>query len=238
MKPLDRHLALPLWAQLAADLRARVAAGDFAEGFPTEQELSASYEVSRNTVREAMRRLQGDGLVDRQRGRGTVLAQADIEQSLAGFYSLARTITEQGLEERSEILTVDVRTAGDIGENLALDAASEVVFIERLRFAGSEPLALDRSWLPATRTRPLLDIELTSGSLYAALDEHCGLRVDGGFERITPQVPTPADRAVLRLPRGQAAFSVEREVRSGGLLVEWRWSLVRGDRFRFVSRWL
>ncbi len=62
-RPLDRRSPLPLWAQLFDDLRRRVAAGEFTEEFPAEHRLTGEYEVSRHTVREALRKLRADGLV-------------------------------------------------------------------------------------------------------------------------------------------------------------------------------
>lgn len=65
----------PRYAQVAADLRAAIAAGDFGEGaqLPTENALCERYGISRFTVREALRRLQAEGLIRRRRGSGTVV---------------------------------------------------------------------------------------------------------------------------------------------------------------------
>ncbi|HET7486914.1 MAG TPA: GntR family transcriptional regulator [Acidimicrobiales bacterium] len=237
MRQLDRASPLPLWAQLADDLRRRVADGSFTGRLPSEAELVAEYDVSRNTVREAMRRLGEAGLVRRQRGRGTTIVDVGIERSLPGHYSLARTIEGQGLEERSEVLALDLREAGEAAGPLELAAGAEAVYLERVRYAGDEPLALDRSWLPAAVARRLLGVDLTRGSLYDALLQHCRCRVNGGWERITPVNPPAGDRSRLRLPRRVAAFSVERLSRADGSPVEWRCSVVRGDRYRFVSTW-
>lgn len=59
-------------------VRARIQAGELPDGaqLPTERELAASYGVARNTVRQALDRLEGDGLLVRQVGRGTFVRQA------------------------------------------------------------------------------------------------------------------------------------------------------------------
>jgi GntR family transcriptional regulator len=62
------------------------------------------------------------------------------------------------------------------------------------------------------------------------------VRPDAGWERIAPLVPTPAEREVLHLRRGQAAFFLERLSTAGERRIEWRTTTVRGDRYRFVSR--
>lgn len=235
---LDRSSPVPLWAQLETDLRARLTSGEFDDAFPTESELVDHYEVSRHTVREAVGRLTAAGLLERRRGRGTRVTSAGVEQPLHSFYSLARTLTEQGLEERSEVLALESGTDSEAAERLAVRPRSRLVHIERLRFAGDEPLALDRSWLPAEIARPLLKADLRQGSLYDALAELCDVRVAGGAEHIGPVVPHPAERSLLRLPQGEAAFAVDRVVHdSAGRPLEWRRSLIRGDRYTFTAAW-
>jgi GntR family transcriptional regulator len=68
----------PRYLQLAEDLRGQILAAKpgAAQRFPTEAELCKTYDVSRFTVREALRRLQQDGLIARRRGSGTVVQPA------------------------------------------------------------------------------------------------------------------------------------------------------------------
>lgn len=237
MTKLDRTSPLPLWAQLADDVRRRVAAGELGVRLPSEHQLVTDYGVSRNTVREAMRRLRDEGLIDRQRGRGTTLVDVEIERTLPARFSLARNIEDRGLDEHSRVVALDVRAAADAHTALEISPDADVVYVERVRFAGNEPLALDRSWLPAVVARPLLDADLSRGSLYDALRDLCGMYVVRGSELITPVIPSRADRAALRLPRSAAAFRIERRAHSIDRAVEWRVSLVRGDRYRLASTW-
>jgi GntR family transcriptional regulator len=58
-----------------------------------------------------------------------------------------------------------------------------------------------------------------------------------GWERLTPVVPTPADRARLELRKSDAAFFLERTGCRDGRAIEWRTTLIRGDRYRFVTDW-
>lgn len=235
--PVDRRSPVPLWAQLLADLRRRVAAGEFADGFPTDEDLRQSYGVSRQTVREAARRLQADGVIVRERGRGSALAGSVLEQPLQGLYSLASTAGHLGLQERSEVLALRREEAGRSAGPLCLGATDDVVYVERLRYVGDEPLSLHRSWFPLALAAGLLGCDLSSGSLYDALASVCGVRVTGGWERIRPGIPPPDLRRLLRLPRREAVFDVERLALAGTVPAEWRESVVRGDRYSFRADW-
>ena len=68
----------PRYVEVADELRAQIMSGDLAvaEGFPTENVLCARYEVSRFTIREALRTLQNEGLIQRRRGSGTIVQPA------------------------------------------------------------------------------------------------------------------------------------------------------------------
>lgn len=234
---LDRRSPVPLWAQLLANLRERVAVGEFDDRFPTDEELRQEYGVSRQTVREAARRLQAEGVIVRERGRGSALAGSALEQPLHAFYSLAHTAQDLGLSEHSEVLALRIESAGDAASPLGLAPGDDVVFVERLRFVGDEPMSLHRSWLPAGRAARLLEADLRTGSLYDALSISCGVRVTGGREWIRPEVPDPTMRRLLRLGAGEAVLVVERLATAGGSPVEWRRSVVRGDRYAFRADW-
>lgn len=234
---LDRSSPMPLWAQLEHELKVRLDAGEFGERFPTDGELVEEYGVSRHTVREAIRHLNKTGILRRQRGRGTVVNQSEFEQPLGALYSLFESIESSGAEQRSTVVELTRTTDPDVAERLELEPDAALVYLERIRFAGGEPLAIDRAWLPAERTAALLDSDFGHTALYDELERRCGLRPTQGWERIAPVVPSAADRQRLGMRRGEAAFFLERQSRSGGTPIEWRTTTIRGDRYRFVAAW-
>lgn len=232
---LDRSSPLPLWAQLEQDLRRRIADGEFARSFPGELELSADYRVSRNTVREAMRRLRTDGLVLAERGRRPQLNR-EIRQPLGSPYSLYDSIVAAGLDQRSEVRARAVTTDPVAAKHLGLAPGQPLVHVERLRLADEEPLALDWIWLPLDVGEPLLDADLERQGFYDELARRTGIRVSGGSEELRAVVPGAAARRLLGLDRGMAAFAIERLGLAGQRPIEWRRTLVRGDRFSVVAR--
>ena len=128
---------------------------------------------------------------------------------------------------------LDVRTDGVVASRLGLEESTPLVYLERLRLADEEPLAHDRVWLPAQLATPLLDADFTETSLYAQLDRRCGVRLSGGREQVRAVVPSAAERRLLGLPDDEAALHLTRTGESRGRPVEWRSTIVRGDRFAF-----
>jgi GntR family transcriptional regulator len=234
---LDRSSPLPLWAQLADDLVARLQAGQFGERFPTEHELGAEYGVSRHTVRDAVRRLREDGLLSAERGRGTFVRPGRIDQPLGAIYSLFREVEARGMQQTSRVRALDVRTDDDVCARLRLPEGTDLVFLERLRLADEEPLALDRVWLQRPLGDPLIGADLHHTGVYDVLAAASGVRLTGGRERIGAVVPTGEERALLGTGPDVAALTIERTGELDGEPVEWRTTLVRGDRFAVTAEW-
>ena len=233
---LQRSGGAPLWAQLQADLRARVDAGGFTDGFPGEHALTVQYAVSRHTVREALRALRAEGLVTAARGHPPRLADpARFTQPLGTAASLFAVVQTGGAEQVSVVRRLDVHADGTVAARLGLEESTPLLHLERLRLAGGEPLALDRTWLPAALAAPLLDADFTRTSLYDELEARCGVRPTGSTEQVRAVVPTVHERRLLELGPRTALLAVDRTACLGGRRVEWRQTLVRGDRFALTA---
>lgn len=235
-RPLDRCGARPLWVQMRDDLLARLEAGEFTDVFPGELDLSAEYEVSRHTVREAVRGLRADGLVTAERGRRPRLGRpTEIERPLGALYSLFSSVEAAGLTQRSVTRRLEVRADGVFAARLGLEESTPLLYLERLRLADEHPLAVDRVWLPAALAAPLLNADFTRTALYDEMARRCGVRLQGGREHLCAVVPTPAQRDLLGIGAGVGAFAIDRLGCANGRPVEWRHTVVRGDRFSVVA---
>jgi GntR family transcriptional regulator len=224
-----------LWQQLLADLRRRLADGEFATTFPGELALVAEYGVSRQTVRHALRQLREDGVVVAARGRQPRVTPVEIEQPIGALYSLFTSVEATGQEQRSIVHILDIRADGVVAARLGLEESTPLVYLERLRLAGGEPLAVDRVWLPAHLAAPLLDADFTHTALYAEYRRRCGVALTGGRESIRAVVPTAAERLLLGIGPDTAAFAIDRLGLADDRPVEWRHTLVRGDRFGITA---
>ena len=234
---MDRSSALPLWAQLHADLVRRIAAGEFAEGFPGEHALTTSYGLSRHTVREALRRLRHDGALVAERGRATRLADVPaIEQPARCALQLVSRSRGEWRDPAQHRARTRASHRSCCCSHLGLDPDAPLVYLERLRMADDLPLALDSVWLPADVAEPLLSADFTHTALYIELETRCGIRLTGGREDITAVVPARADADLLGLDDRTAAFSIRRIGCMHSRPTELRHTLIRGDRFTVSAR--
>lgn len=235
-RTLDRAGSTPLWQQLQRSLLDRLSTGEFSDQFPGELALVEEYDVSRSTVRQALRQLRADGVIVAERGRQPRVAPVpEIHQPVGALYSLFASVEAAGLSQDSVVRALDVRADALVAERLGLEGSTPLVYLERLRLAGGDPLAIDRVWLPASVASPLLAADFRHTSLYGELAARTGLRLDAGHEDVHAVVPTPAEAAQLRCPADTALFAINRLGLSQSRPVEWRQTLVRGDRFALTA---
>lgn len=227
----------PLWRTVLDDLVRRLDTGEFDTRFPTDRELMETYNVSRHTVREAVRLLQDAGRVTRHPGKGSRVETGAFLQPLGTVYSLFESVEAAGASQDSVVLTREMQTNSLAAGVLGLDKDAAIFYLERLRLADGEPLAHDRVWLPGENVQPLLDVDFTHTALYRELREHCGLSPEAGEEQIKPIVPDPVHAKYLDMAEGEPALEIERRTIANGAPLEWRLTLVRGDMYNFRAEW-
>ena len=230
----------PLHTQLEASLGQLIRSGQVPAGstLPGELDLAAELGLSRHTVRHALGVLSAQGLLSRERGRGTTVmapvANGVTERSLGSFYAFAWEVSARGLEQQSRILEVATIVApADLAERLALGVSREVKRIARVRTANSEPLTIETTYIPVALADCLSTEVLERGSVYDELEQRLGLRVTLAQEKIAAIVLTRTLARMLAVPSGSPAFRVERTTWSDRGPIEWQESIVRGDRYLY-----
>lgn len=227
----------PKWRRVLDDLETRLASGEIADRFPTDRELVEHYQVSRHTVREAVRHLRARGVIERARGRGSTVTMPQFTPSAGTLYSLFREVEAQGLRQWSEVLALDERPDAMAAAALDLDPQTPLFHLERIRYAGDDPLAVDTLFLAPDLGRPLLDVDFTHTALYDELEARLGVRLTAGREVITAITPDDDVRAVLDLDDREACLEVRRAGLLDGRPVECRVTIVRGSRFALTAEW-
>ena len=233
---LDSSSSEPLWSQLVQVITRSLDAGAYRDGFPSEHELMQRHKISRFTVREAIRQLTAQGRLYSVQGKGTFVSPWQ-DHLFASSYSVAKEIAKSGLVESSVVLAqAVVRLDRDIA-GIGAGRGDEVFFVERVRKAGNEVVAINRSWFPKDVGVRFSGVDLSSGSIYEVLEKHCDVVITGGWERIRATIPAESDRILLELCENVPVLSLERAAYSGKTAVEWRESLVRDDRFFLLAQW-
>jgi DNA-binding GntR family transcriptional regulator len=191
---------VPLYYQAAQALEEAIEDGRLPRGSKLDSELDLAEQlgISRPTMRAALKQLVDKGLLMRRRGIGTTVAPNPVRRAVA-LTSLYDDLKAAGREPRTSVLELEeVSCPPDVAEHLGLEPTAPVLRFERLRVAGSDPIALMCNVVPVG----LLEIEkedLEQAGLYELFRE-------GG---ITPHVAT--QRIGARKAGGREAELLEME---------------------------
>ncbi|GLX98474.1 MULTISPECIES: GntR family transcriptional regulator [Herbidospora] len=199
---------------------------------PSERELCQRFGLSRMTVRQAVDHLVSEGRLHRVPGKGTFVARPKIELALQ-LTSFSDDMRARGLEPGSRDLDRRVvRASAHLARELGIAPGDEVHFIERLRTADGEPLAIERAHIPLALAPDLESYDLSGRSLYALLESRYGLILDAGELTIDGGIADPSDADLLKLPRGGAVLLLSRRSYAGGVCAELGVSTYRADRYQ------
>jgi GntR family transcriptional regulator len=198
---IDRRSPMPLYFQLARLLTAEIKAGRWGVGdrLPSESAICDSYDVSRATVRQALVRLEHEGLIHRLKGRGTFIAEPRhrswLVQSSEGFFH--DEVDRFGLEVTSRILRAELAPLPRWASHaLRLPDDSAGVVLERLRFINGNVALHVTDYLLPRYGHAAASLQQRDGSLYDRLREESGAFVHGG-RRIIEAACAPASVAAL-----------------------------------------
>ncbi len=176
----------PMYRHIADDLRDQITRGKLAPNvkLPTEGELSDQYEASRNTIRDAIKRLASQGLVETRPGQGTFVAPGGSIPSspcCPPIRRLAPTgaegatylsdVSTKDRRARVTVPTVEIQTPNiEVGRRLRVPPRSQVVSRHQRRYIDEIPWSLQTSFYPMEfitkgATRLLMDEDIEEGSV-------------------------------------------------------------------------
>ena len=226
-----------LHTQIADAVAEAIHQGRFRSGdrLPPERELAGQFGVNRLTVRQALAELQVRRLIHRRTGRtgGTFVADPVIDYDLSTFAGFTEQLRRHGHVAGAKVLRVTcARADATTLEHLQLPDPSDVVEIERLRFADGLAVLLERSRFPADRFGALSDMAL-DGSLYELLERHFDARPRRALEWVEPVRAGARAARLFGVDAATPLLCVHRiAFDAGGVPVESARDLMRTDRTR------
>ncbi len=230
----------PRYLQVAAELRAEILSGKFAarDQFPTESELTRRYAVSRFTIREALRRLQSEGLIARKRGSGTV-----VQPAAARGGTLHQPLSNVGeILQYARDTKVTYERAGRgplpkvVSEQIGDDSTGDWTVFRGVRLYEGDalPIAATEAYFHASLDAAIDRLDLSAGTLFSQIELLAGVSV-GRVTQDIQAVSAPTEVAnALGIKRGAAVLRIMRCYLDGkGQVFEISVSHHPGDRFAY-----
>ena len=236
-KAIDERLPTPLYHQIYLILRDKILGGAYEpmELIPSELEIAALFKVSRITAKRALDELAADGLVTRQRGRGTqVAARQPAPPIKASVEGLLETLLAMGVQTEVQLLDHAYVPAGEeVARALGIPAGEMVQRAVRVRRLEGQPFSHLTTFVPAAIGQSFAAADLASTPLLVLL-ERCGVVVGRAQQTITACLADPLIAMALDCAIGAPLLKVTRVVydqtdRAVELIV----ALYRPDRYLY-----
>lgn len=236
-------LPLPKYHQIYLVLREQLHEGRFAQGLPGELALMRQFGVARVTVRRALQELADEGLIARERGRGTRPVPPTVAAGSRAAAGRRQTTHLSGLLENLVSMTENttvrvlevgqVGASGDVAEALQLAAGAPVQKAVRVRSTREGPLSHITTWVPAELALNFGKRELASKPILVLLEE-AGVRVGSARQTISARLADAQVATHLGVAVGSALLAVRRLIRDEeGRPVQWLHGLYRPDRYEY-----
>ncbi|MEJ5988690.1 GntR family transcriptional regulator [Ramlibacter sp. PS3R-8] len=236
-------LPLPKYHQIYLVLREQLHEGLFAQGVPGEHALMRQFGVARVTVRRALQELAGEGLIARERGRGTRALSSITRPATAGGNGRTKTTRLTGLLENlvstslnTTVRVLEVTSVGasaDVAQALRVMPGDTVQKAVRVRSTREGPLSHITTWVPGDLATQFGKRELAKKPILMLLEES-GVRVGGARQTISARLADAQVASHLGIAVGSALLAVRRLIHDEqGRPVQWLHGLYRPDRYEY-----
>ena len=210
---LNRHSKIPLYHQLYKVLRKNIIRGEWGPGtlIPPETELCRTYQVSQITARQALDNLVKDGLIFRQRGRGSFVAPPALETSLTRIISFTEDMRQRGLTPGSQVIFSGlVESDQAMAQKLQIEPGEMLAQLHRLRFADGEPLSIEKASLVQRFCPNVLQNNYENSSLREALRTQFVIQLVRAKQSIRAQNATREQAELLAIKPDSALLVIDR----------------------------
>lgn len=226
-------VAQPMYQQIAEDLRQQIESGQLPPGsqLPTELELRDYYNASRNTIRDAIKRLISQGLVETRPGQGTFVTRR-IDPFVTTLSSVRGAQTAEGPtdpESAAYLSEVDKshreasvsapeieiqNPSAEVAHRLRITSSTQVVSRHQRRYIDGIPWSLQSSFYPMDfvtqgATRLLMAQDIRTGTV-RYLAETIGVKQVGYRDWITARVPDVTERTFFAISDNATVFEIFR----------------------------
>lgn len=231
---LNPHSPVPLYYQLQELIRQEIEEGELTpdKPLPTEAELAQRFDVSRTTVREALRGLVERGLIVKRQGVGSFVAEAKLNEVIPGLISFTAEMRARGFTVLSRVLEQGAMTPPPrVLKALQLTPDSQVTRVARLRFVDDEPIAISTSYMPPE----ISPDEDFGGSLCELLKTKYGYHVISGRTSIEAGLAGDYEAKLLGVEKSSAVLLITWQgMTENKRPIEYSEGCFRGDRYRYM----
>ncbi|WP_057829604.1 GntR family transcriptional regulator [Liquorilactobacillus cacaonum] len=229
-------MASPIYIQIHNEIKRSIESGKWNVGdrIPSEREMSVTFGVSRMTLRQAIKTLVDEGILERRVGSGTFVSRQKVQEKMSsGVTSFSELMRAQGKEPSSKTISYHIATPSlSEMEKLSLEEKDLVLRMERIRYADKIPICFEIATIPEKLVQSYNKEEVTS-SFYHVLEES-GHIIGHAQQTVSSMLASEQISEYLGIRRGDAILRLRQTTYlNDGQPFEYVRTQYVGDRFEF-----
>ncbi|KHE67881.1 GntR family transcriptional regulator [Halobacillus sp. BBL2006] len=232
-------MAAPLYRRIAQQIKDEIEEGNWMEGeaIPTENHLSEQYNASRVTIRQAIKVLVEDGLLEKIQGSGTYVKEQKIEHNIFELLSFTEEMRKLNKEPVNHILDFRLIAPPDyVRRRLKLAPDEKVFYVRRQRLVDGVPYVLEDTYLPVALF-PNLSYSIMSGSKYDYIEKEVGMKIKDSFQEVIPVLPSREIAEALNVDESLPILKMEsHSVFVDGTIFEYSENHFKSDEYKFTLK--
>ena len=205
------------------------------ERIPAERRLALQFNVSRMTLRQAIKTLEDEGVLERRLGSGTYVASQKVQEKMSGIMSFTEITKANGQVPTSKLISYRVtKPSLSEKEKLQIKDESSVLRMERVRSADGVPICYEVATIPFSLVAKFSKTEIAT-SLYKTLEKNGGYEIGNVIENIGAAIANENDAKLLSINKGDPLVT-RRQITelSNGKPFEYVLASYVADRFEFT----
>lgn len=226
-----------MYRHIADILRAQIAKGELKPGdaLPTESTLQARFEVSRVTIRQALKQLTEQGIIESIQGSGWYVKEERVNYDIYQLTSFYEKLADRHVETHSEVKVFEVIAAGEsLAEQLQVAATDKVWHIKRVRFIKQKAVTLEETWMPLALFADLT-WEVMENSKYHYIEQTKKMVIERSEQEIIPVIPNEETVTMLGIAPGKPVLEkVSRGFLQDGRIFEYSRNTFKSDDYKFT----
>lgn len=243
MEKISKDESIPLYKQIKNNLKKMIKEENLQSGdkVPSENEIAELNEVSKATVRRALMALVKEGVLFREQGKGTFVAEKDYQTN--GMVNILENSTGrmkiEGVSMKSKVLKFEyVIPNEEIRKNLKLPADTEIVIkVKKIVKDDGDPIVIENSWLSFELFSDLEKELLDNKTLYEIFRTEYNYELDKSQNIIKPVELNKYQKDLLEMYEKNCGLLLKRKTMSKtGQVLEFSRCIYRDYEFMFEKK--
>ncbi len=209
----DVQNSIPQHKQLYQTLKAQIQNGVYQPGdlLPSEHALCKVFSVTRPTVRQALSNLVTDGLIKKQRGKGSIVQAAKTGIGILSIKGTTASLPAGALETRVVHPPQVVKWQRDFDFEISeAEMQAGCIRMSRLRLIGQVPVLYETTNLPNINLPRFCNRSFDNKSLFNTLSKYYDIEVVGGEQKIWALPASGEICQLLKLEAGQPLLHLQK----------------------------